>query len=49
MKIKKMPSKKLLEDYLDGNSGNIKVYFDIKKGEFIRYEKRTINSNTSKK
>lgn len=39
MEIKKMPDKKLLEDYLDFLLGKTKVYFDVEKGEFVRYEK----------
>lgn len=38
--IKKMPTKKLLEDFLMGFSGNVSVYFDKGKGEFIRASKR---------
>lgn len=31
-----MPTKKLLEAYLDGLEGEVKVYFDKEKGKFIR-------------
>ena len=36
--IKKMPSKEMLERFLDGlhsDRGGVEVYFDEKKGEFI--------------
>lgn len=38
MKINKMPSKELLEEYLEGGHGNnpVTVYFNILKGEFER-------------
>lgn len=39
--INKMPNKKLLEDFLKGMSGgNVTVFFDRVKGEFIRAAKR---------
>jgi len=34
IKIKKMPSKRILEQYLE--NGPVKVYFDIEKGIFIK-------------
>lgn len=37
-RIKKMPSKEMLERFLDGmysGRGGVQVYFDSKKGEFI--------------
>ena len=40
-KIKKMPSKRILELYLDGyhsNRDGVCVYFDSEKGEFIEYK-----------
>lgn len=45
--IKKMPSKKLLEDYLNSEDG-VKVYFDITKGLFVRTNE-TIDNNPLKK
>ena len=45
LKIKKMPDKKTLEAYLDNN---VKVYFDIEKGEFV-WDERFKRHNTSKK
>jgi len=33
-KIKKMPSKKTLEKFLEGMSGNPTVVFNVEKGEF---------------
>jgi len=41
MKIKKMPSKRMLEDFLD--NGSVKVYFNSTKGEFKRNPKRKKN------
>ena len=35
MKIQEMPTKELLEKYLDGLEGEVKVYFDKEKGKFI--------------
>lgn len=35
MKINKMPTRELLEDYLESSSG-VKVYFDSIRGEFVR-------------
>jgi hypothetical protein len=34
-KIAKMPSKKMLEKFLDSMGGRAQVYFDLEKGEFI--------------
>lgn len=48
MKIKKMPNKKTLEDFLNGTHGNPKVYFDKIKGVF-RYHDRFKRDNTSQK
>lgn len=36
LKIKKMPSKKLLEEFLKGMHGEVTVLFDRNKGEFVR-------------
>jgi hypothetical protein len=36
MKINQMPSKKMLEDYLDGSSKPVTVYFNTEKGIFER-------------
>lgn len=36
MKIKKMPTKKLLEEFLQSMNGSPSVIFDYEKGEFIR-------------
>lgn len=30
-----MPDKETLELYLDGSHGDVQVYFDIEKGEFV--------------
>lgn len=38
VKIKKMPSKKMLEQYLEGHSNESNVLFDLEKGEFICHE-----------
>lgn len=35
-----MPSKRMLEDYLDGMNGNLTVYFDSEKGKFVRVKKK---------
>jgi hypothetical protein len=35
-KIKKMPSKKLLESFLEGLHGEVKVHFDTIRGQFVR-------------
>lgn len=54
MLIKKMPDKETLEAYLEGLHGNVIVYFDTEKGEFIwcdkRYDRKlTKRDNSSKK
>ena len=36
IKIKKMPDKKTLEDFLKGMFKKTKVYFNLKKGIFTR-------------
>lgn len=36
MKITEMPTKELLEEYLDGLERPVTVYFDKEKGKFIR-------------
>lgn len=36
LKIKKMPSKKLLEKFLSGMTGKVTVIFDRNKGEFVK-------------
>lgn len=36
IKIKKMPTKRMLEDFLEGSSGKVKVQFDAEKGKFRR-------------
>lgn len=33
--VKKMPTRKTLEAFVEGMSGESKVYFDTEKGEFI--------------
>ena len=45
MKIKKMPTKEMLEDYLDGSYGDVKVLFDVEKGEFVYSEEHRQNLN----
>jgi hypothetical protein len=40
MTIKKMPSKKTLEKFLDGMHHQVGVYFDYEKGEFVDEAKR---------
>ena len=45
MKINKMPDKKTLEDYLDGSNGEVKVMFDIEKGEFHYIKHDQTNNN----
>ena len=51
--IKKMPSKKMLEAFLEGNfyPNEIKVLFDLRKGEFIYIEEyvRSLSLNTGSK
>ena len=34
--LKKMPDRKLLEDFINGLSSTVKVVFNIEKGEFER-------------
>lgn len=49
MKIKKMPDKRTLETYLNSSGyGEIRVYFDIEKGEFRWYDEsdKTISNNS---
>lgn len=35
-KIKKMPSKEMLEEFLAGLTGQVTVVFDKNKGEFVK-------------
>ena len=53
IKIKKMPSKRMLEKYLEGNYINNQVFvlFDKEKGEFRYTEEyvRSLSFNSSKK
>ena len=36
IKIKRMPTKKMLEDFVKGSSEGVRVYFDVEKGIFKR-------------
>jgi len=47
LKVKKMPTKKTLEAYLN-NREPVMVYFDIKKGEFVWNERRKRNTKKEK-
>ena len=48
MKINKMPTKEVLEKFLDKSHGVVnQVYFDVEKGEFV--DARPERDNPSKK
>jgi hypothetical protein len=38
--INEMPSKEVLERYLEGGSGRVTVYFDLEKGIFVDMEQQ---------